>query len=41
MPLLALFDVDGTLFLSHDPLAGEALTPTLEAFYPVRLPATL
>ena len=39
MPLLALFDVDGTLFLSNDPLAGEALVPTLEAFYPVRLPA--
>ncbi len=39
MPLLALFDVDGTLFLSHDPLADEALTPTLEDFYPVRLSA--
>jgi phosphoglycolate phosphatase-like HAD superfamily hydrolase len=39
MRLLALFDVDGTLLLSHDPLAGEALAPTLEAFYPVRLPA--
>jgi len=37
MSLLALFDVDGTLFLTHDPLAGEALEATLEASYPVRL----
>jgi len=38
MALLALFDVDGTLFLSHDPLAGEALRETIEACYPVQLP---
>jgi phosphoglycolate phosphatase-like HAD superfamily hydrolase len=35
---LALFDVDGTLFLTHDPLAGEALRTSLEAAYAVRLP---
>jgi phosphoglycolate phosphatase len=28
--LLVLFDVDGTLFVTHDPLAGEALRETLE-----------
>jgi len=38
MPLLALFDVDGTLFMTHDPLAGEALRETLETEYAVRLP---
>lgn len=38
MALLALFDVDGTLFLTHDPLAGEALAASVEACYPVRLP---
>jgi phosphoglycolate phosphatase-like HAD superfamily hydrolase len=29
-PLLALFDLDGTLFLTHDPLSGQALVETLE-----------
>jgi phosphoglycolate phosphatase-like HAD superfamily hydrolase len=29
-PLLALFDLDGTLFLTHDPLSGRALVETLE-----------
>ena len=29
MPLLALFDVDGTLFLTDDPLSSEALLATL------------
>ena len=38
MPLLALFDVDGTLFLSRTTRSRRALVPTLEAFYPVRLP---
>jgi phosphoglycolate phosphatase len=28
--LLALFDLDGTLFLTHDPLSGRALVDTLE-----------
>jgi phosphoglycolate phosphatase len=37
-PLLALFDVDGTLFLTDDPLAGLALTETLAAHYGVELP---
>jgi len=32
-PLLALFDLDGTLFLTHDPLSGRALVTTLEAAY--------
>jgi phosphoglycolate phosphatase len=35
--LLALFDVDGTLFLTHDPLAGEALRRTLVEHYAVSL----
>jgi phosphoglycolate phosphatase len=39
MPLLALFDVDGTLFVTHDPLADEALKVSLEGSYSVRLPA--
>jgi phosphoglycolate phosphatase-like HAD superfamily hydrolase len=39
MPLLVLFDVDGTLFLTHDPLAGEALRATLEERFDVRLRA--
>src|SRR5919202_1301213 len=34
-PLLALFDVDGTLFLTHDPLAGLALRETLAERYGV------
>jgi phosphoglycolate phosphatase len=38
MPLLVLFDVDGTLFLTHDPLAGQALRETLSAQFGVRLP---
>jgi phosphoglycolate phosphatase len=37
-PLLALFDVDGTLFLTHDPLAGAALRETLADRYGVQLP---
>jgi beta-phosphoglucomutase-like phosphatase (HAD superfamily) len=35
--LLVLFDVDGTLFLTHDPLAGRALRETLEQRYQVEL----
>jgi phosphoglycolate phosphatase len=38
MPLLVLFDVDGTLFLTHDALSGQALRETLEAHFDVRLP---
>lgn len=38
MRLLALFDIDGTLFLTHDPLAGEALTETLAVDFDVALP---
>lgn len=37
-PLLALFDLDGTLFLTDDPLAGLALTQTLADRYGVELP---
>jgi phosphoglycolate phosphatase len=37
-PLLALFDVDGTLFLTHDPIAGLALRETLSERYAVELP---
>lgn len=33
-----LLDVDGTLFLTHDPLAGEALRETLEERFEIRLP---
>jgi len=39
MRLLVLFDVDGTLFLTVDPLAGRALRETLEERFDVRLPA--
>jgi phosphoglycolate phosphatase-like HAD superfamily hydrolase len=39
VPLLALFDVDGTLFLTHDPLSDEALRKTLVEEYGVDLPA--
>jgi phosphoglycolate phosphatase-like HAD superfamily hydrolase len=39
VPLLALFDVDGTLFLTHDPLSAEALRDTLVERYGVSLPA--
>ena len=38
MALLALFDVDGTLFLTDDPLASEALLATLRELYPVDPP---
>ena len=38
MRLLVLFDVDGTLFLTHDPLAGQALHETLQEQFGVRLP---
>ena len=37
-PLLALFDVDGTLFLTHDPLSSQALLPSLRELYPVDPP---
>ena len=37
-PLLVLFDVDGTLFLTHDPLAGRALRETLSERFHVELP---
>ena len=37
--LLALFDLDGTLFLTHDPLSGRALVATLEQVYGVEVPA--
>jgi len=37
--LLALFDLDGTLFLTHDPLSGRALVATLEQAYGVQVPA--
>jgi phosphoglycolate phosphatase len=36
--LLVLLDVDGTLFVTHDTLAGEALNETLEERFDVRLP---
>lgn len=38
IPLLALFDVDGTLFLTHDPLSSEALVGTLRELYAVDPP---
>jgi phosphoglycolate phosphatase len=38
MPLLALFDVDGTLFLTYDPLSSEALLASLRELYPVDPP---
>jgi phosphoglycolate phosphatase len=37
-PLLVLFDVDGTLFLTHDPLNGRALRETLSEHFRVELP---
>ena len=37
--LLALFDLDGTLFLTHDPLSGRALVATLGQVYGVEVPA--
>lgn len=36
-PLLALFDLDGTLFLTHDPLSGRVLVETLEQTYGVEV----
>ncbi|HEX6490192.1 MAG TPA: HAD family hydrolase [Gaiellaceae bacterium] len=36
---LALFDVDGTLFLTHDPLSGLALVQSLERCYELELAA--
>ena len=38
-PLLLLFDVDGTLFLTPDPLVGRAVVETLQEVYGVALPA--
>jgi phosphoglycolate phosphatase-like HAD superfamily hydrolase len=37
--LLALFDLDGTLFLTHDPLSGRALVATLDEVYGVEVAA--
>ena len=37
--LLALFDLDGTLFLTDDPLSGRALRATLEEVYGVDVAA--
>jgi phosphoglycolate phosphatase len=37
-PLLVLFDVDGTLFLTDDPLVGHALRETLSERFGVQLP---
>jgi phosphoglycolate phosphatase-like HAD superfamily hydrolase len=37
--LLVLFDVDGTLFLTDDPLAGQALRESLEERFDVQLAA--
>ncbi|HEV8097723.1 MAG TPA: HAD family hydrolase, partial [Gaiellaceae bacterium] len=36
--LLVLFDIDGTLFLTDDPLAGRALRETLTERFGVKLP---
>jgi phosphoglycolate phosphatase-like HAD superfamily hydrolase len=36
--LLVLFDLDGTLLLTHDPVAGVALRETLEERFDVTLP---
>ena len=38
MTLLALFDVDGTLLLSDDPVADEAFVGALRDCYPVDPP---
>jgi phosphoglycolate phosphatase-like HAD superfamily hydrolase len=38
MALLALFDVDGTLLLSDDPVAGEAFVDALRELFPVDPP---
>jgi phosphoglycolate phosphatase len=37
--LLTLFDLDGTLFLTHDPLSSRALVATLDEVYGVDVPA--
>lgn len=37
MPLLVLFDVDGTLLLTHDPLFGRAVIAAVEDVYSLRL----
>ena len=37
--MLVLFDVDGTLFLTHDPLFGQALYEAVEDVYGLRLAA--
>jgi len=37
MDLLALFDVDGTLFLTHDELSGKAMVTSLREVYGVSL----
>jgi phosphoglycolate phosphatase len=37
--LLALFDLDGTLFLTHDPLSGRAFRATLGEAYGVEIAA--
>jgi len=37
--LLALFDLDGTLFLTHDPLSGIALVETLDQVYGLEVAA--
>ena len=39
MRLLVLLDVDGTLFLTDDPLAGKALRETVEERFDIQLPA--
>jgi phosphoglycolate phosphatase len=36
VPLLVLFDVDGTLFLTHDPLLGEATTEAIATVWGLR-----
>jgi phosphoglycolate phosphatase-like HAD superfamily hydrolase len=38
MALLALFDVDGTLFPTYDPVLGQALRETLGEHFGVQLP---
>lgn len=37
--LLALFDLDGTLFLTHDPVSGAAFRETLEEVYGIEVAA--
>jgi phosphoglycolate phosphatase len=38
-PLLLLFDIDGTLFMTSDPLVGRSVIQTLEEVYELELPA--